>query len=156
MRAISIRTRTASAARDELVGSANWQWHHFSLHISFLLIATWHYLWFLVPLFSQTFSVSFSGSLSFSLSLLSAVNYFPFPPSSHGVYSTHTEGLGMLGTKGDAYTLITRKETNFAVALVHNMSQASQYIPPSLSELAQSVSVFARLSVCVFQHFMGA
>ena len=55
---------------------------------------------------------------------------------------THTHRVGRTGragTKGHAYTLITKKDKEFAPLLVRNLEGANQHVPPGLLDLAEEV-----------------
>ena len=55
---------------------------------------------------------------------------------------THTHRVGRTGragTKGHAYTLITKKDKEFAPLLVRNLEGANQHVPPGLLNLAEEV-----------------
>ena len=52
---------------------------------------------------------------------------------------THTHRIGRTGRagmKGDAYTLVSSNEANFATELVRNMEQANQTVSPELLQVA--------------------
>lgn len=55
---------------------------------------------------------------------------------------THVHRIGRTGRageKGTAFTLVTRKDINFAGDLVRNLEVAGQHVPGSLLELAMQV-----------------
>ncbi len=47
----------------------------------------------------------------------------------------------ILGEKGTAYTLITKKEDKFAGDLVRNLESSGQVVPSSLMDLAMQVNI---------------
>lgn len=58
---------------------------------------------------------------------------------------THTHRIGRTGRageKGDAYTLVTEKDKEFAGLLVRNLEGANQHVPDDLLELAMQSSWF--------------
>lgn len=65
---------------------------------------------------------------------------------------THTHRIGRTGragTKGTAYTLVTReKDKEFSGHLIRNLEGASQPVTQELLDLANQVSVAVCVSVC--------
>ncbi|EGC30233.1 hypothetical protein DICPUDRAFT_41749, partial [Dictyostelium purpureum] len=72
-------------------------------------------------------------------------NVINFDPSRDIESHTHRIGrTGRAGAKGDAYTLITPKDVNFAADLVKNLEGANQYVSSDLIQIALNNSTFRR------------